>query len=104
MGYGLNSDPNEDIFEDYFRDQLFGERNPTWYPHEALRLPSSEGLPHTMFFLAHDIPGVEGKLLRGEVLAIVAAIKTRLSLRSLMGHCIIPVSPIFPLHSCGDQL
>ena len=100
----MDSSPDEEIFEPSFRDPLFDERNPTWYPYKALRLHHSKKLPHTMFFLAHRIPGVEGKLLRGEVLAIVAAIKTRLSLRSLMGHCIIPVSPIFPLHSCGDQL
>lgn len=95
----MNSDPNEDIFEDYFRDQLFGERNPTWYPHEALMLPSSEGLPHTMFFLAHEVPGVEGKLLRGEVLVIVAAINTRLSLPTLSSHPIIPVRKVIPLYS-----
>lgn len=57
-----------------------------------------------MFFLAHDIPGVEGKLLRGEVLAIVAAIKTRLSLPMLSSHPIIPVRTVIPQYSYGDQL
>lgn len=90
----MDSDPDEEIFERSFRDPLFDERNPTWYPYKALRLHHSKKLPHTMFVLAHRIPGVEGKLLRGEVLAIVAAIKTRLSLPSLAGHRIIPVSPV----------
>lgn len=64
----------------------------------------SETSPHTMFFLAHEIPGVEGKLLRGEVLAIVAAIKTRLSLPTLSSHPIILVHKAIPLYSYGDQL
>ena len=100
----MNSTPDEEIFEDSFRDVLFDERNPTWYPYKALRLPNSEGLPHTMFFLAHEIPGDGRKLLRGEVLAIVAAIKMRLSLPRLSSHPIIPVRTVIPQYSYGDPL
>lgn len=91
-------------FSRILSETCFLTRNPTWYPYKALRLPNSEGLPHTMFFLAHEIPGDERKLLRGEVLAIVAAIKMRLSLPRLSSHPIIPVRTVIPQYSYGDPL
>lgn len=55
---------------------LFSECNPTWGPMKGCKLALGHGLPHTMFILEGAIQGEE-KLLRGEVLAIVAAIRTR---------------------------
>lgn len=55
---------------------LFSECSLTWEPTKGRKLALGHGLPHTMFMLESAIQGEE-KLLRGEVLAIVVAIRTR---------------------------
>lgn len=60
-----------------------------WTPIDAWQAP--KGKTHVMFTMAHGYQGDE-RLLRGEVLAIVAAMITRLERRSLQSRNIIPVS------------
>ncbi|KAJ9272790.1 hypothetical protein DTO212C5_1051 [Paecilomyces variotii] len=50
-----------------------------------------EGYPHMMFTIAHSFKGREEYLLRGELLAITAAMITRLRSGYLPEHTIIPV-------------
>ncbi|KAI9928133.1 hypothetical protein MW887_002166 [Aspergillus wentii] len=76
------------VFSDVFEDTLFNSNEPPWNPVEAYKLP--EEYPHTMFTMRHDVQGEE-ELLRGEVLAIVAAMSTRMKLYSPSGHLYIPV-------------
>lgn len=67
---------------------------------QAYRL-EHQMLPHTMFFLMHDIQREE-KLFREEVLAILAAMKARLARLDLSPHRIVPVS--IQMRSSNDFL
>lgn len=55
-----------------------------------------------MFFLQFSIKGEE-KLFRGEILAIIAAIRTKLALPDISNHRIVPVS-ISPINFPSNQV
>ncbi|KAL1968426.1 hypothetical protein VTN77DRAFT_1955 [Rasamsonia byssochlamydoides] len=75
------------VIHDAFEETVFNSMK--WTPINAWQPP--KGQPHVMFTMAHGYLGDEKLLLRGEVLAIVAAMITRLERRSLQSHNIIPV-------------
>lgn len=55
-----------------------------------------------MFFLQFSIKGEE-KLFRGEILAIIAVIRTKFTLRDISKHRIVPVS-ISPINFPSNQV
>jgi hypothetical protein len=78
-----------------FQETIFNRRmtakvlhSSCWTPITCYILPPK--YPHVMFTMIHGIVG-DKRLLRGEVIAILSAMRTRLDLPSLADHLIIPV-------------
>lgn len=95
MNLPANRQFSNAVIHDNFEHTVFNSTK--WNPVGTWKPP--EGYPHVMFTMARGFQG-DDKLLRGEVLAIVAAMLTRLKIPSLRSHKIIPVStmPCFPLY------
>lgn len=87
MNFTANRQFSNSIIHDFFYKTVWNSL--TWRPVNAWKPP--EGYPHVMFMMEHGFQG-DDKLLRGEVLAIVAAMITRLQMPSLESHKIVPVS------------
>ena len=83
------------IFADEFEDTLFLSNKPSWSPIAAY-VNKREDQPHVMFTTRHDIDPRGEDLLRGEALAIAAAMITRLRRFSSEGHIYVPVSLMDP--------
>ncbi|KAF7182490.1 hypothetical protein CNMCM7691_002060 [Aspergillus felis] len=77
------------IFHSAFLDDVFHSQH--WYPLNAWQSGKPKDQPHVMFTMAHEYEGKNSCLLRGEVLAIIAIMLTRLASDSLTEHNIIPV-------------
>ncbi|RLL97217.1 hypothetical protein CFD26_106919 [Aspergillus turcosus] len=77
------------IFHDAFDDDILHSKH--WYPEDAWESVKPEDQPHVMLTLAHEYEVKDDSLLRGEVLAIVATMVTRLESESFKHHSIIPV-------------
>ena len=84
----LYSGCDEEIFHPSLGHDVFQNRNPRWKPDIGAQ---ATNWPHTFFLLQHQMQA-DDRLLRGEVLAILAAIRTRLDLPELSEHIIVPVS------------
>ncbi|RLL93681.1 hypothetical protein CFD26_103290 [Aspergillus turcosus] len=85
----IPSDFSKCIFHDVFDDELL--HSGKWRPNDAWRARSALSKPHVMFTLVHEYPSVDNKLLRGEVLAILATMLTRLTSNEYRDHTVIPV-------------
>lgn len=83
------SDFGPEILHDVFDDDVLHSKN--WYPKDAWQSGKPKDQPHVMFTVAHEYEGNDNSLLRGEVLAIVATMLTRLERNSFKHHNIIPV-------------
>jgi hypothetical protein len=57
------------------------------------RLTDAEKKPHVMLAMNHGVAGDE-KLLKGDVLAILAALQSRMECAELQKHMVIPVREI----------
>ena len=91
------SDFREDgVFNRVFWDELFYPSKVRYMPVAAF-VPRSRNRPHLMFCMKYNIKE-DDKLLRGEILAIVAAIITRLQRFSSGGHLYIPVSQTYRVY------
>lgn len=86
------SDFSKCIFHDVFDDELL--HSGKWRPNDAWRARSALSKPHVMFTLVHEYPSVDNKLLRGEVLAILATMLTRLISNEYRDHTVIPVGEL----------
>lgn len=76
-----------------FSYSVFHFERPEWSPQDAWKVRDKfPGYPHVMFTMKHDLLGDDEKLLRGEVLAILAIMASRLEAPDLKDHLIIPVS------------
>ena len=88
----IDRDLDESTFLGDFEGGIWNDR---WEPVNGYRAPDGSTQPHVMFTMAHKFKGSrKGRptLLRGEVLAIVAAMITRLESKDYEEHNIIPVS------------
>ena len=77
-----------------YADTLFLEENPPFAPVASWVTNNQQERPHIMLTLRHDAT-VDERLLRGELLTIVAAMNSRLSFRYFKRHVIAPVRIIF---------
>lgn len=85
-----------DVIDDDFDNSVFHR---VWTPRHIWE-PRYENFPHAMFTMEHALLKNEQEdLLRGEVLAIAAAMITRLEQPDLKDHVIIPVS-VYPHPLC----
>jgi hypothetical protein len=82
------SDFSKCILHDVFEDELFHSLK--WHPNIAWRARYASSKPHVMFTLIHEFPSDDNKLLRGEVLAILATMLTRLTSDAYRDHTVIP--------------
>ncbi|GFF42940.1 hypothetical protein IFM58399_06781 [Aspergillus lentulus] len=85
----IPSDFSKCILHEIFEDELFHSLK--WHPNDAWRARFALSKPHVMFTLIHEYPSDDNKLLRGEVLAILATILTRLTSNEYQDHTVIPV-------------
>jgi hypothetical protein len=86
------SDFSSCILHDIFDDELFHSLR--WRPNDAYRARYACSKPHVMFTWIHVYPSDENKLLRGEVLAILATMLTRLTSDDYRDHTVIPVGEL----------
>ena len=84
------------VFDREFWAELFlPDRTCSYAPVSSYVSSSNKKCPHIMFSMKHDIKE-QDSLLRGEFLAIVAAIVTRLERLSFAQQLYIPVSEVYP--------
>ena len=77
-----------------YADTLFLEENPSFAPVASWVTINQQEWPHIMLTLRHEAT-VDDRLLRGELLTIVAAMNSRLSFRYFRRHVVAPVRIIF---------
>lgn len=87
------------IFAESFIETFYLSRHPSWCPVDSYF--DTQGRPHVMLVMRHEMDQPEQELLRGEILAILAAIIARLETLYPEGHVYIPVRVHFPVHSIG---
>lgn len=75
---------------------MYVPRHPSWYPAESF--VDTQGRPHIILIMRHEIDKAKGELLRGEVLVILAASISRMETLYLEEHVYIPVRVHFPVH------
>ena len=84
------------VFDRVFWDELFlPDRTCSYAPVSSYVSSSNKKCPHIMFSMKHDIKE-QDNLLRGEFLAIVAAMITRLERFSSAQQLYIPVREVYP--------
>lgn len=72
------------------RRTIFLEQEPCFAPDTGWHTNDETTLPHLMFTMKHGIDG-DDNLLRGELLTIVGAMRSRMSVDIFAKHVIIPV-------------
>lgn len=78
------------MMDDDFQDTFRSERNPCWAPISSYE--ATNGAPYLIVLMNHDDElGDDDHWLRGELLTVIAIIKTRLAHSSFTNHCIVPV-------------
>lgn len=83
----------DSIVHPKFARRLFSSTE--WSPIDTWELHGE--YPHAMLTMAHRVRGNDKKLLKGELLTILAIMRTHLAVASLESHVIIPVSIILLL-------
>lgn len=58
------------------------------------RLTDAEKTPHIMLAMKHSMAGDDGKVLQGDVLAILAALQSRMECAEVQKHMVIPIREI----------
>lgn len=71
-------------------ETLFLEQETCFAPVTGWYTDDKTNIPHLMFIMKHGIDG-DDNLLRGELLTIVGAIMSRMSVEIFAKHVIIPV-------------
>lgn len=82
------------VFKEDYLDTLFFEQNPSFSPDASWVTNNQQERPHIIFTMKHDVTGDE-RLLRGELLAIVAAMSSRMRFPKFDRHAVVPVSTKF---------
>jgi hypothetical protein len=83
------SDFANEILHILFDDEVLHSKH--WYASDAWESGKPQKQPHVMLTLAHEYEGNNSSLLRGEAMAIIAVMLTRLESDSFQQHNIIPV-------------
>ena len=78
------------IFRELYAETLFFEEIPAFAPVASWVTNNQQERPHIMLTLRHEAT-VDERLLRGELLTIVAAMNRRLSFRYFRRHAVAPV-------------
>jgi hypothetical protein len=82
---------------------LLAKKSQRGLPYQSF-ICNDDSRPHVMFTFSHNVKGDDDdRLLRGELLAMLATMKTRLSSSRLKDHLVVPVSNphIVPRPSIG---
>ena len=91
----MASDLLGDIFEGAVpRLSPFSSHEPSWQPEDAFAPRGGARYPHVMLTMWHGLEDEE-RLLTGEVMTIVAAMKTHLGFPQTESHVVAPVEPPF---------
>ena len=86
-----------------YADTLFLEENPSFAPVASWVTNNQQEMPHIMLTLRHEAT-VDERLLRGELLTIVAAMNSRLSFRYFRRHVVAPVRIIFWIQPLSSHI
>lgn len=86
------------IFVPSYTETLFFESDPSFAPVASWATKDQPNRPHIMFTMRSTAePTPDEQLLRGELLAIMAAMISRMSFRMFQKHAVVPVCTSSPL-------